>query len=74
MLALGLPVYSGHRDIALSNDYRWSCIVDKVNLWELREFGVSMKGISRCDVRLESSIFIDKLQIMRDAIEAFKRL
>lgn len=74
MLALGLPVYSGHRDIALSKDYRWSRIVDKVDLRELYEFGVSMKEISRCDVRSESSIFIDKLQIMKDVIEVFRKL
>ena len=72
MLALGLPVYSGHSDVALPSDAPWVKIVNQVNLSDLREFGLSVKNIQRTTVREQSRRMIEKLEIMKKTVQTLK--
>lgn len=72
MLALGLPVYSGHKDLALPHAAAWAKVVDSVSLTDLVEFGLSVKSIRRSTVRNESSALIEKSEVMRRAIEGLR--
>lgn len=72
MLALGLPVYSGHNDVALMNSYSWARVVSEVDFLDLQRFGVLMKRDSRQAVRSESSPFIEKREIMRRTVTSLK--
>jgi len=74
MLAIGLPVYSGHKDMALANDYAWGRVVDEVRADSLIEFGMAMKDMPREKVRHESARFIEKKSIMECAINSMERV
>lgn len=65
MLALGLPVFSGHADVALPRSREWVKVVDSVCLSDLISFGMRVKKISRDCVREGSSELIDKKEIMK---------
>lgn len=72
MLALGLPVYSGHFDQALPQATPWAKVSEAVTFGDLVEFGRSVKGIPRAIVREESLENIEKLKIMKRTLEMFK--
>lgn len=72
MLALGLPVYSGHADLALPQSALWAKVVEKVSLTDLIDFGMSVKKIDRKTVREQSSSMIEKSEIMKRTINNLK--
>lgn len=74
MLALGLPVYAGHKDVALTTSCPWARVVTEVTLSDLQDFGVSMKKISRDQVRGESSHLIAKADIMKDTVASLRNV
>lgn len=74
MLALGLPVYAGHKDVALMKNCPWARVVSEVTLSDLQDFGVSMKKISRDQVRGESSHLIAKADIMKDTVVSLRNV
>jgi glycosyltransferase involved in cell wall biosynthesis len=64
MLAMGLPVYSGHHDVALPEYMDHVRIVDSVVLSELLDFAHFTKQLSREGIRQASSALIDKKESM----------
>ncbi len=68
MLALGLPVYSGHNDIALPADSNHVMITQEPSIEEMIAFGWHCKGISREEVRKQSIPLIDKSAAMKDVV------
>jgi len=68
MLALGLPVFSGHIDVALPRSREWVKVVNSVCLSDLISFGVRVKKVSRNCVREESAELIDKKEIMKKTL------
>lgn len=69
MLAIGLPVYSGHRDTALPEAFPYYRVGHEVEIAALRDFAVAMKQHSRQRVRETAAPFIDKLGAMRRVVE-----
>lgn len=72
MLALGLPVYSGHADLALPQSVPWAKVVEEVSLTDLIDFGISVKKIDRMTVREQSSSMIEKSEIMKRTVSALE--
>lgn len=72
MLALGLPVYSGHFDQALPQTAPWARVSEAVTFGDLVEFGRLVKDIPRALVREESIENIEKLEIMKRTLEMLK--
>ena len=72
MLALGLPVFSGHFDLALPQSVPWVKVVGDFTSADLVDFGVSVKGVERATVRKESASLIEKRQIMTNVIDRLK--
>lgn len=68
MLALGLPVYSGHADSAIPREFTYYRIGDP-SLREIIMFSNEMRKITREKVRNESTEYIDKLQILKKTIQ-----
>lgn len=71
MLAMGLPIFSGHHDVALPTYKNYVCVVETVILSDLWDFAKVAKQISRDDVRRESSALIEKTECMRRVIRQF---
>ncbi|WP_312796554.1 hypothetical protein [Tianweitania sp.] len=72
MLAMGLPVYAGHKDTALSNDFPYYVNDRIINVDSLLSFAKRMKAVSRDTVRSSAEPFIDKVKAM-DHVAAFCR-
>lgn len=68
MLAMGLPIYSGHIDLALPEDEDFVEMTQHPSLSEIQLFGKSAKGISRSAVRLESQVRIEKRAAMQSTV------
>jgi len=68
MLALGLPIYSGHHDIALPTDKNYVRITQDPSIDEMLEFGWHCKQITRQEVRIQSIPMIEKSAAMNKAI------
>lgn len=71
MLAMGLPVYSGHRDIALPANKPFVHVTNAVELSDLVEFATSTKALQRNTTRDESVEKIEKLSTMKNAVALF---
>lgn len=71
MLAMGLPVYSGHHDPALRPDKPFVKITDCVNLKEMMDFAISVKKLSRADTRKLALPYIEKKEAMRRVVQYF---
>jgi len=69
MLAMGLPVYSGHDDVALPSGKRFVTIVKDIRASDLRNFAVATKNLSRLDIRKESLPHIEKIGSLRKAAQ-----
>lgn len=67
MLGMGLPVYSGHADTALSSDFPFYHQVAAIDIVGLNQFGRDMKRHSRSEVRAAATPFIDKAATMQVA-------
>lgn len=67
-LAIGLPVFSGHKDVAIPDDFEHyvngECSIDKILV-----FGVKSKSVSRQAVRQLSRPFIDKAAILKRTMD-----
>lgn len=74
MLAMGLPVYSGHKDIALPETEPFVFIVDDISVDSLICFGRKVKRLAREEVREKSLNRIKKSEAMRGLCEFTKRL
>ena len=60
MLAIGLPVFSGHKDTALPNDFPYYYYSTEVNLDKIIYFADKMTKTTREEVRNASYKYIDK--------------
>jgi len=74
MLAMGLPVYSGHHDPALHPDMPFVKITDCVNLKEMVDFAISVKKLSRADTRELALPYIEKKEAMRRVVHYFSEI
>lgn len=68
MLAMGLPVYSGHKDASLDNGFKYYKYADDFEFEELLVFASNFKLVDRIMVRNEAESFIDKKGIMEKFI------
>lgn len=66
MLACGLPVYSGHEDVALKAVGRFALVSNRTTVEELISFGEFVKSVSRQAVRHLSAPHVEK----RNGIQA----
>ncbi len=74
MLALGLPVYSGHRDLALPSEQPFVLVAEAVDLPTMMAFGRRTKTISRQAVRSQSLPLIDKRAAMAQVVAFLRAL
>ena len=74
MLAMGIPVYSGHRDAALDKDFEYYYYDKSFDFNRLTSYGRKNKLVSRLDVRNSSIDFIDKTNIMKKFIKSLREL
>lgn len=74
MLAMGLPVYSGHKDVSFDNSFDYYRFSSKFNFINLLDFANSFKSIDREKVRSSALCFIDKKSIMEKLIEEINSL
>ena len=74
MLAMGLPVYSGHADTALDATFPFYHRVTCVDIAGLEQFAQSMKTHSRSEVRTAAAPFIEKAATMQVAADWLRRL
>jgi glycosyltransferase involved in cell wall biosynthesis len=68
MLAMGLPVYSGHKDIALDESQSFIRVTSHPVLSEILEFGKLCKKINRFEVRESTKELIDKKNSMSSVV------
>ena len=74
LLALGLPVYSGHHDLALPSDQPFVLVAEAVDLPTMMAFGRRTKVISRKTVRAQSLPLIDKKVAMTKVVRFLETL
>ena len=65
LLAMGIPVYSGHRDTALPESFPYYVEQPAVDLQQLHALAMRMKNVSRSQVREASGPYIDKRSAMQ---------
>lgn len=65
MLAMGVPVYSGHRDAAIPDDFSYYRVRKGDLLGELIDFALENRATDRQTVRELASPYIDKVARMR---------
>lgn len=68
MLAMGLPVYSGHKDASLDDQFRYFFYDQEINICRMIRFSKTMKRLPRVLVRNCARPYIDKLQAMQDFV------
>jgi glycosyltransferase involved in cell wall biosynthesis len=73
MLAMGLPVYSGHKDVALPESEDFVKITMHPTVPEMIEFATHAKRISRNHVRERSKRRIDKEEAMATVARLFSK-
>lgn len=64
LLAMGIPVYSGHIDTALSSNFLFYNYTKHLEIDNMIEFAKNMKSYSRLEVRQAATPFIDKTLIL----------
>ena len=74
MLAMGLPVYSGHKDSAFAEDYQFYYCTKKFNLQEMITYALNHKTTSRDKIRSSACQLIEKKNIMTNFIEQIECL
>lgn len=70
-LGAGIPVFSGHRDSAITDGYKYYKIGNP-SIQNILEFATEMRNVSRKEVALSSMEFIDKNKILNDFFENIK--
>lgn len=70
-LSYGIPVYSGHRDVAFSGDEVFFKI-GKPNLQEIYDFGMSMKRFSPGEIQITAKSYIDKEKIISELVSGLE--
>ena len=73
LLGMGIPIYSGHIDTALSEDFIFYRHEENVNIDDLIEFAKNMKNYSRIEVREAAAPFIDKTLILESMDKKLQR-
>lgn len=73
MLAFGLPIYSGHKDLALLETEDYIKVANLISINEIVEFGLSTKTLSRNYVRSRSLERINKAAAMQ-GVASFLRM
>lgn len=74
MLAMGIPVYSGHKDAAINDDFDYYYYENTFNFFNLLAFANEMKKSTRCEVRKASVKSISKIEIMKKFVDDIKFL
>ena len=74
MLALGLPVYSGHRDSALPDSFPYYLARPAVDLGEINRFALQAKALSREQVRVAAEPYISKRNAMQNVADWLRQL
>lgn len=74
MLGLGLPVYSGHQDLALPRDQPFVLVSELVDVACMVAFGQRTKTLSRQTVRAVSLPLIDKREAMAQVVRFLRSL
>lgn len=69
LLAMGLPVYSGHRDTALPASFPYYMEQPAVDIGQLHAFATRMKGVPRVLVRETAAPYIDKRGAMQNVAD-----
>jgi len=67
-LNLGLPVYSGHKDTAIEDDYTFYIYENDINLSVIVDFAIEMRSYTRDAVHNSSIQYIDKKILMEKFI------
>lgn len=67
-LALGLPVYSGHKDTAIPDGFAFYKY-EQVNLANMIEFARKNKTMARSEIRAQSKIYIEKSKMMQSVVQ-----
>jgi len=73
MLAMGLPVCSGHRDTALADDFAYYRYQPTVDIADLHAFARQMKHAQRDQVREAAAPFIGKVGAMQNVVDWLKQ-
>lgn len=74
LLASGLPVYSGHKDASLPDDFPYYIQQEEVDLSYMMHLGEKWKRVSRAKVREAASQYVTKEAAMRRAIGTIRKL
>lgn len=74
MLAMGLPIYSGHHDIALDDKLTWILVDRTVDFSRLLNFAESVRHVNRSSVRSASIEKVSKLHLMKNFVNELKPL
>lgn len=70
LLAMGLPIYSGHIDCAISENFKYYIYDKEININSMIEFGFKMKAYNRHTVAQSSKPFIDKKLILNMVVKS----
>lgn len=68
MLAMGLPVYSGHRDVACDTEFQYYTYSEDFKIHDLLQFAKFHKSTNRMEIRNAAKKIIEKEIIMKDFI------
>ena len=72
-LAMGLPVYATHRDVALPPDFKHFFRDASVDLGRMVGLGLASKQRSRQEVRADAAEFIDSARVLERFLDDFER-
>ena len=73
MLAMGLPVFSGHKDTALPKDFPYY-FSEGGNIEDIIKFSIKVANVTRQEVRDASFRYIDKSICFKLLAEDLKKL
>lgn len=68
MLAMGLPVYATHEDVALNHTLGFALVANEFRLLELCQFALAAKQMKREFVRKLAAPLIDKRSLMQNFV------
>lgn len=70
LLAVGLPIYSGHRDCAIPENFEYYSFGDEIDIESMILFGLKMKEVDRHAVSESAKPYIDKKYIMHMTVKS----
>lgn len=68
LLAMGIPVYSGHSDTAIPTGYPFYLVAERPDIGQIRQYCLDMRQVSREEVHNRSMKYISKSQMMKTLI------